>query len=159
MQIEKRVFGVLVVLVLAVLVGAGCGGDDGDELTTVSLSKAQYIKQADEICQENYEDRTSQLIKYARKAKARETEFSRAEQEEIVSTVILPTFVKDVEGLTQLGVPEGEEEPVEEILTTFEATVQRVEANPGSILAGASRQFGELEKLAGQFGLERCGKS
>lgn len=138
----------------AALVAAGCGGG-GSDISTVSLTKPQYLKKADAICEEDYAHRTASLVRDESKIRG----MSTAEEEEVVVNIVLPTYRRDVAELTQLGVPKGHEAEVEKVLSTFEETLDRVEADPGSILAGASKQFGELEQLTHKFGYERCGRS
>ena len=139
---------VIAVLTALVLAFAGCGGGDD----TTSLTKAQYVKQANAICKKGEEERSA-LLQSATENVNRE--FNDAEKEKVVMTVFVPPYRQTIKKLEELPSPEGEEEAVEAITKAMEVAAKRVEADPLKGLEDIS-QFEEANKLASAYGLTSC---
>lgn len=138
--------------VLAVLaVGAGCGGDDDSS----SLTKAEFVKQADAICKKQEEKKNNELTAAYEKL-GKEKKEGKKEQEAVITDVALPPISQMTEELADLGAPEGEEEKVEEMVGAFEEEVQKIEDDPAGTLTGKVGTFDEANKLAKDFGLKDC---
>jgi len=142
--------GVLVALVaLLALAIAGCGG--GDE--TTALTKGQFLKQGNQICNQQREKRNAELRK-AIQGKDQTKLLPLAEREELVLQT-LPAYAEVPKMLEGLGAPEGDEEEVEAITKAMEKAVEDVEGNPKEALE-STKQFFEASKLASEYGLSEC---
>lgn len=142
-------------IVAVALLASGCGGDTSE----AHLTKTQLIKKGDTICQQADGKRLAALAPYMKKAKEGKGLPPRARQEELVVELVLPPFQEEAEELAELNPPEGDEEQVQALIDAIEEAVERGEADPSSILGGASSQFGEAEKLGREYGFEHCGRS
>lgn len=131
------------------LIIVGCGGGDD---STASLTKAQYIKQANAICKKGEEERAA-LLQSATENVNRE--FTDAEKEKVVMTVFVPPYRKTIKELKALGLPEGDEEKAEAIVKAMEESAKKIEAEPLKGLEDIS-QFEEPNKLASDYGLTNC---
>ncbi len=146
---KKGAFLALVAALAALLVVAGCGG--GDE--TTQLTKAEFTKQVNAGCKEHEKEQNA-LFKEVTST-LDPTEVTRADQELLISDVLLPPYEKDIENLKSLGAPAGDEQEVEAIVKAMEETVKRVEAKPLVAIRNSS-QFSEAKELLSKYGLDDC---
>lgn len=137
----------------AVLIAAGCG-DGGSE---AALSKAQFIKRGDAICEKADETQNAGLRGYtAKNAKKASTQ---AGKEDLVTIVGLPPVKTEVEELHALGPPSGDEAKVEAILTGIEEALEDAEENPQSIEKRAGNPFNAVDELAREYGFKACAQA
>jgi hypothetical protein len=136
---------------LAVLaIGAGCGGGDDD-----SLSKAEFVKQADAICTQKEAEKNKALEAGFQQA-GKEGKKGKKVEEELVTDTALPPISEMTEELGDLGAPSGEEDKAEAMVEAFEEEVEKIEGDPGSVLTGAGGEFAKANKLAKEMGLKVC---
>jgi hypothetical protein len=133
---------------------AGCGG--GGE-APVSLTKAQFIKQANAICSRGAARFNALYQSFVRKyplpgGKRR----SLDEYSEAVKTALAPAIKWELEEIRALGVPAGDAHTVDTILAAIEGGLEKVEKHPG-VQANTERQFERSTNLANAYGLETCG--
>jgi hypothetical protein len=147
--VKKGAFLVLAAALAALLAISGCGG--GDE--TTALTKAEFTKQANAGCKE-HEKEQNELFKEVTNT-LDPSEVTRADQELLISDVLLPPYEKDIENLKSLGAPAGDEQQVEAIIEAMEGTVKKVEAKP-LVAIRSSSQFTEAKKLLNEYGLDDC---
>jgi hypothetical protein len=149
-----------------VLVAAGCGGsDDSTDTGSTSggegsaLTKAQFIKQSDAICEEGNEELESEAEDFATENNVDTEDPTTEQQEEVVVEVIAPAIQRQAEGIDALAAPSGEEEEVEAIVAAVESGATEAEEDPGSIIEESDDggPFAEANKLADAFGLKVCG--
>jgi hypothetical protein len=148
---------------LAMALGvAGCGSSDdsSDESTSATVTKVVFIKQGDQICKDNYSKRTKLLtalgIKYFKDKKPP----PQAVQEKILVDEVMPVFQEESEELNDLPLPAENSKEAEAILTGLEDAIAAVEENPArSLKQGTEVEFGDVEKLAQDYGFEWCGRS
>lgn len=138
-------FGVL----LAALVVAGCGGSDEDS----SLTKAEFVKQANAICQEGRSEREELFKTFSKEVKSENV--TKEEQESLVTVVFKPPYENTIDGLNGLTPPEGDEKQVEEIIAAMEEGLEKAEANP-LVTLRTNIQFAEANNLAAKYGLKEC---
>lgn len=125
-------------LVAAML--AGCGGPD-------QLTKAQFIRQGNEICVSGIKEREASLAAVVKEAEG------EPGPTEAVEGALSP--IKEmVDELNGLGVPKGDEKEVEAIIAGFEEGIEAIEANPKQALGGAS--FQAADEAATAYGLNEC---
>lgn len=135
------------VLALAV---AGCGGG-GDE---TALTKAQFVKQADAICEKADNARYKELARAIKGVSS--PQGLPPEKEDSILVAGLEPVQKQAEELRELGAPEGDEEQIERYLDELEEAVKEAEA--GTIVALEKRKnaFTESDELAEEYGFKVC---
>jgi hypothetical protein len=145
---------VAAVMVVAIAV-AGCGG--GDSSTTAgSISKEEFITKADAICKKGTE-RLQKAIFAALKHPQNLTKVSEAEQIKIVTTAMVPNISREAKELRALGVPEGDEEKVDAMISALEEGVETAEQDPQAVTKSSDVVFGISSRIAGEYGLTACG--
>jgi hypothetical protein len=139
---------------------AGCGSDSSsnasatDEAAT-PLSKAEFVKQADAICEQGLKNK-DEAVSAALQEQAAQAQSAPTAQEtaELVEETVLPAYSKAVDQLSQLGVPKADEAKVEKMMGEFEAAVKAVEADPAK--ATKSNPFESADKAAEAYGIKEC---
>jgi len=147
--VSKKVVALVGVLALLVL-SAGCGSGDDN-----SLTKAEFVKQADAICKKGEKKKNDSLVSAYKKVGSENKESKNA-QEEIIVDVALPPISKMIEELDGLGALNGEEEKAERMVEAFEEEAENVEEDPAGTIAGKVGNFDEANKIAKELGMEDC---
>jgi hypothetical protein len=148
---------VLAAFVALAAIVAGCGSDSE---TTESLTKAEFIKQADAICKKEDAKIESEFKSFAKENGIPLDKEPNPEQgEELVEEILIPNVQNQSEAIRDLGAPSGEEEKVSELLDSLDEGIEEAEEEPGSLFTSKSDPFAEANKLARDFGLEVCGQS
>jgi hypothetical protein len=141
---------VLGVVVLAAVLG-GCGGGSD---SSSSLTKAEYVKQADAICAERKKEWTGATASYEKEAKEKKAESDPKLQkkliEEVLTDTMLPALEKQLESLEDLGAPEGKEKQVEKMLASFSKQLDTIKTPTDLLETG----FTEFEEEAEDLGVE-----
>nr|MDQ2631767.1 hypothetical protein [Actinomycetota bacterium] len=130
---KKALLAVLAAFALMALV-AGCGGDDSE--TTATITKAELIKQGDEICEKANEQSETEAEEFAEENDFTLEKASEEQIEEAVAEVLVPSLQQQAEDLEALGAPEGDEERVEEIIVSLEDAASEIEDDPSSVFEG-----------------------
>jgi hypothetical protein len=138
---------ILLVAALAVVLG-GCGSDSD---STASLTKGEYKKQADVVCQ-GYESEREEVLG---KALEEAGNNPNAKQKEELLLKVIVTYENMVEKLSDLDAPEGEEQKAESMIDSMEEAVDRAKANPESAFT-SDLPFREANKQAQAMGLDNC---
>jgi hypothetical protein len=138
-------------LVIA-LTAFGCGGGS-DTTESDSLTKAAYVKQADQICAKT-EDRQRALLTEFQKQNKNATE-GQATTEKMISFAALPPMEKQLEELSQLPLPEKEAAKAKAYLTELEKGLKIAEKEPGTLLITPGA-FTKSEEAARAFGFKTC---
>jgi hypothetical protein len=141
-------------LLLGIFVLAGCGssadGDDGGALT-----KAEFIKQADQICQATDKVQRDGLKDFF--SKQPKAPVNQEINEEVVVEVGLPPVQELAEELDALPVPEGDEEEIQAIVDGIEEAIEVGEDDPSTMVNQKSTgPFTEVSKLAQEYGFKAC---
>lgn len=156
---SKRLLVLLVGVFALGLVAAGCGSSDDSTDTveeTVTLTKAEFIKQGDEICKQTEADSETEAEEFAKENGFTLEDASEEQLEEAVAEVLVPVLDRQVEEIGALGVPEGDEQQVEEILAAVEDASAEVADDPS--LAFEGEPLKEADKLAKDYGFKVCGE-
>jgi ABC-type Fe3+-hydroxamate transport system substrate-binding protein len=164
--LSKRFIVVLASALAIASLAVGCGGGDstaGDTSTAndassdvPALTKAEFIAQGDAICTKTLEKNSANVQAFLSENGLGEGEAPSPEQEEeLVSTVILPQFQAVAEELGKLGPPEGEEAEVEEIVTGIEDAVAEGEDDPSGVIGGGD-PFEDVNEKAKELGFKSC---
>jgi len=147
--LRKRLIGGFVAVIGCAGLLAACGG--GEETTAPTLNKAEFIAQGDEICRNGDKEIEAGAEEFAKENEVDTENVTTEQQEEAIKEVVVPSLRKQAEEIGELGVPEGEEEKVEALLT-------EIEADPGVVLEGSTDPLAEARQLANDFGFVSCGQ-
>lgn len=139
------------------LVWAGCGSssDSNSEVTASSISKAQFIKEADAACKKGEEEIQEDFKAFAAENASvknpTEEQFS-----ELIDAVLVANIEREVEDIRALGAPKGDEQEVEAILVAREEGIEEAEAQPKRAVQGNMAGFEKADKLAKEYGFGSC---
>ena len=156
---NKALLVAIAALVALAALVAGCGGGDDTTDETVTLTKTEFIKQGDAICKEGNKEISKGFEEYAEENDLPENKEPSTEQGiEITETVILPNIQQQAEEIRELGAPEGDEDQVDELLTSLEDAVAEGEDDPELLFKGNTDPFAEVNELASDYGFKVCGE-
>jgi hypothetical protein len=139
--------------VLLVALVAGCGSSGSDD----SLTKAEFIKQADAICTKGEKSIEDGAEKFAEENDVNTEKPTKAQQEEVIQQVVAPEIRQQAEEIGDLGAPSGEEDKVEAIVTSVEEGADELESKPAQLIEGKN-PLAAGSKLAKEYGLKVCGE-
>jgi hypothetical protein len=148
--IPRKLIALLVALAALAAIGLSACGDDSDG-DDGSLSKDEFISQADEICATGDAELDEAGQAYAATG--------GKQTEELITTVIVPGYRDQLEQLNELDPPEEDQAQIQEFLDTFERGVDMLEANPDQVLNG--KAFGvvvEAREIAQDYGMQACAR-
>lgn len=166
---EVVVLAVMGILAVAALF-AGCGSSSGDstnasategasETTAVAipsgpLTKAEFIKHADQICQAGVKKKEDAVLSLAQLAAESGKPPSASALEKVATVVILPTYTETLEQLSQLSAPKGDEATVEDVIKRYEADLETAKAEP--LKATKENLFRDANDAGDAYGLTSC---
>lgn len=142
----KGIVGLL--LALTLVAGVGCGSSSEPE----ALTKAEFAKQANEICAESARDRQKIIAEVAEASNPKGNQ--EPVQEEIIQKA-MPTYEGATEQIAELGAPKGEEEKVETLVGAMEEAAERAKADPHTAVI-SNVPFRKADKAAQELGLKEC---
>jgi hypothetical protein len=153
-------FAALPLVLLAAGCGSSAGGDSGEiTVKTGSLSKAEFIQQADTICKVN---RGQFEQSYAAFLKSNPPGPSEAEQiawlSELVDKYLLPSYEKTIEQISSLGAPSADADQIAAYLNNLQQHLDEVGEKPAT-LSKNQTPFQQAAKLATAYGLNDCAES
>jgi hypothetical protein len=127
----------------------------GKTAPTGSLSKSEFVKQANAICEEGKKEGLGKMAAYVKKHKGGSQAPNVELLGEALKTVFIPTIQNQVDEVRALGAPSGDESRVEDFLTALEEDVEAAEASSGSG-ANFAKAFKDSAELAHEYGLDGC---
>lgn len=146
--------------------GTGGGGGETSSDQTASLSKAEFIKQADAVCSKGKKEVEAQFAAYLKKnkiegigAKGEPRPEAEERKADVVLTIGVPAYRKQLEEIDALPAPAGDEATVEEFVSAAEEGVEVVEEEPKAVFDGTSKAFAEADKVAKGYGFKVCGNN
>ena len=147
--------GTLGVLLALGALMAGCGGSDSPSATTseAPLTKAEFIRKGDAICQVGNEASTTEIEEFA-KENGFGSEPSKAQFEEAVTEVLVPNLERQTDELDALAPPTQDEDKIEALIASLRETITKLEKNPGSL---EENVLAEPIRLENAFGFKVCG--
>jgi hypothetical protein len=159
--LSKRLIALLAGVMAIAIVAAGCGSssDGTTDTTVVVLTKTEFIKQGDAICKKGGESLNQEAEDFAKKNNIDINKPTKKQQEEVIETVVGPALQTQADELSELGVPDGEEDKTTAIVDALEAGAEELEDNPSALLENSGK--GPLDKaneLASEFGFKECGQ-
>jgi hypothetical protein len=149
----KKIQRTAICLAVAAVLLGGCGGGAGSTeatLTTSNLTRAQYIKQANNVCKEGLHH-----FEKALDVLAKNPAESKAEKEEFIVETGLPPYRQMVDRLRALGAPAQDKAKVQAILASYYRELKAIEDDPAKAFSG-DPSFARAKKLAVSYGLDAC---
>lgn len=165
----KRFLPLIAAVAALMLAATGCGGeaDSGSAaagITTVdvetgSLSKAEFIEQADAICEEA--SKKVQLAGQAFVASVTSRDSTgkalKTEGPKFLNDVFIPAYEEEVEEVSALGAPSGDAQEVTALLEVIQKGLAEAAEEPVKYLQDPD-PFPGASRLARAYGFETCGK-
>jgi hypothetical protein len=139
------------------LAGCGGGGDSSTTITTSSLSKAQFVKRAEEICTKGTTPILGEIVKYEEKAAAGKNGGGSDASAAAAKTVVPPAIQKQNDGIRALGAPAGDEAQIEAFLVALQKDSDEIKNGPPlKNLEELDVKFKRSGGLATKYGLSAC---
>jgi hypothetical protein len=154
--VSKRIIAMLAGA-LAIAIVAGCGGGSDSSSSSSSLTKAQFIKQADAICEKGDKETSKEVEAFVEENNVDTNKPTKKQQEEVITEVVAPNVQGQVEQISELGAPSGDEKKIEAMVDAVEEGVEEIEADPKKLIEGQN-PLGKGSKLAKEYGLKACGE-
>jgi len=154
--------GLCVLGVAAAIALAACGDDESSDTSTTSseastsstsseaLTKEEFVAQANAICAQGNKEIDAAANDVFSSGKP-----SPAEMEDFVTQDLLPSVEDQVQQISELPPPEGDEEQVQEILDAAEQGIEEGKSDPQSFQK--ADPFAEANQLAVAYGMKECG--
>lgn len=148
------------VLMAALIVGAcvaGCGssGNSTSTETTATISKAEFVAKGNAVCVKGEKAQEAEINAYVKKNGLENQKPSKAQNVEIVETILAPNIQSQIDGVKALGAPSGEEQQVSSALELSQQTLEKIEANP-ELAFGKENVFAAAGKQLHALGLKEC---
>lgn len=154
----SKFIAVLAAVAAILMIVVGCGGGDDSSSDSSSITKAQFVKQADAICEKGNKENEAEFEEFAKEnGLSEKKEPTKAQQEEAISEIVAPSVQKQIEEIDALGAPEGDEKQIEAMVAAVEEGVEEIESDPTTLLEGKN-PLGKGSKLAKEYGLKACGE-
>lgn len=154
MAVAVRRSGLCVLGVAAALALAACGDDDSSDSSSDSsseaLTKTEFVDQANAICAEGNKEIDAGANEVFSGGKPSETDI-----ETFVNDTLLPSVTDQVDQISQLPPPEGDEDQVQEILDAAQQGIDDAKADPQGFQQ--ADPFAEANQLATDYGMTECG--
>lgn len=83
---------------------------------------------------------------------------SEEQLETVVTEYFVPSLESQAEQLRELGVPEGDEEEVDAILTALEGATEELDEDPALLFDAEANPLQEASELASTYGFGDCGE-
>jgi hypothetical protein len=149
--LHGRIISAVAVVVMGAALMGGCG-DDGE--ASSGVTKAEFIKDAEAVCNERKEDWEAEGEAFTK----RNEEADPVTNKEAVKrskaffrTAALPLFEEELAALEDLEAPEGDEAKVEKMLQNRSRGIEKLEE--GGLEAMLGLPFEAFEKEAKAYGL------
>lgn len=159
---SKGFLALLASVVAIALVAAGCGSssDTTGSTSEATLTKSEFLKKGNAICAAGNKEIEEGFEEFTEEEGINDkAPPSKAQSQKASETILLPTINKQIEGLRELGTPEGDEGEVDELLTSAEEAVEKGEEDPVALIEEeGSNPFAEVNKAAREYGLTVCGE-
>jgi hypothetical protein len=153
----SKLIAVLAALAAIMVIVAGCGGGDDSSSTSASISKAQFIKQADAICEKGDKEANKEVEAFVEENNVDTNKPTTKQQEEVITEVVAPNVQGQAEQISELGAPSGDEKKIEAMVDAVEEGVEEIESDPKTLIEGKN-PLGKGSKLAKEYGLKSCGE-
>jgi hypothetical protein len=147
-------------LMAALVVGvcvAGCGSSSNSTSTetTAAISKAEFVAKGNAVCVKGEKAQEAEINAYVKKHDLENKKPGKAQEAELVETVVVPNIQSQIDGVKALGAPSGEEQQVSSALELSQQTLEKIDANP-ELAFGNKDTFAAAGKQLHALGLKEC---
>lgn len=142
--------GACAAAIVLALTAAGCGSSD-DSSGDDSITKAEFVTQANAICAES-----NKSINAAEKDAFSGGQPTQADVENFVNDTVIPEVESQITDIRALEVPDGEEDQINAILDAAESGLEEAKSDPAAMAGNQTDPFAEANKLAGEYGMTEC---
>jgi hypothetical protein len=139
----------IAMIAISSVTAAGCGGGS-DSSGNPPLSKRTFLFLSNAICRQGNGELNAAEHKHLRGGKP-----SQSDVEAFVNTYFAPIVQKQIDDIRVVGLPQGSEDQVSQILDTAQQDLDEVKSDP-SLLVGHADAFASFKKLAHPYGLTKC---
>lgn len=129
---------------LALMTGCGSG-----ESTEASLTKAQFQKKANLICNAASTEQFEKAAHYSEKHPG-------AKEADFIEPAAIPPLEKELEQLENLSAPSNFQDQVDDYLAEYEKALEALKAEPRSALPSQDNPFEKANHLAEKYKLGDC---
>lgn len=134
---------------------AGCGGDDGGSGSASSVTRAEFVRQADAICEREksgLEREASLLLRRQTRPKPRPELISL-----VARYVLLPAIERENAEIAALAIPRRDEARIDQILNSQEQALNRVAVRATlPSFAAVYKPFAGPARRFRAYGLSSC---
>jgi hypothetical protein len=139
---------------LVAITATGCGSSNS------SLTKAEYVRQADAICKKAEKNKKAQIEAFLQENAPPSGKKLSLEEEAKLATdfttrAVLPSLRTEADELAGLDGPNNEEEKANAIIEGFDEVVQKLEGN-AAIIATKPDPFEKVARMARDYGFQTC---
>lgn len=156
----RQFWGTVALLAVAAIVASGCGGDSsastGVEVKTGSLSKADFVRRANTICESVRTQFLNEYTTFYKQNEPKDESEALKVLTEATDELIVPNYEKRmVSQIASLGAPEEMVSGVTEFLETVKQQIGEFQDEP-KILTRTAFPFKRSSQAAADAGLEGC---
>jgi hypothetical protein len=146
----------MAVLIVGVSV-SGCGSSSSSTATetTAAITKAEFTSKGNAVCVKGEKAQEAEINAYVKKHGLEKKKPTKAQNVELVKTVLAPNIQSQIDGVRALGAPTGEEQQVNSALELSQQTLEKIEANP-ELAFGKESAFAAAGKQLHALGLKEC---
>lgn len=146
------------------LPAAGCGDsassneatNSGVTVQTGSLTKEQFVEKADQICEDSRAEFERKFSTFSQRSSSAANLIDQAKN--AIDTIFVPVYEKQIDQISSLGAPSGDEEEIASILGSVQRSLDKAKQEPLQFFR-ENKPFPEAEKLARAYGLTGCADS
>jgi hypothetical protein len=136
------------------LVLTACGSsNDNSTSTTAALTKAAFLKQGNAVCRKG----NQQIQVASNKAFPKGKKPTAAAEKEFINGTLIPDIQKEIDGVSALGAPKGDEAKVKAIVDSAQSDLDQAKKDPTVFFSNKGDPFKKSNKLANAYGLTVCG--
>lgn len=133
-------------LAILVLIAVGLGGCGSTEPSEPTPNKQQFVQQATNICSATEGEELKRLATFR-------AAHPTADEEETLGPVAIPALETQIERLSALSAPEGDEAAVQDFINQLKEDLEEAKSDPERISPAV---FAKSNRLAHQYGITAC---
>jgi hypothetical protein len=147
---SKKLLLTAMATVMALLV-VGCGGGSD---TTSSMTRAEFIKQAEAVCVKT--DKIQEQALKAFLSDHKEMPKSKKGREALIEGLGIPSVQVETEELAALTSATKGAREIDAFVTAMEEAVEKTKEEPLSMTKSSVNPFDKAERLATKYGFKEC---
>jgi hypothetical protein len=151
----KSLSAVAMLTVAAIAPGCGdeSGDGDGNSISASSISKADFVQQANAICKPAQRRLLKAVVAYQ---KQHIDEFSEKVVSNATRRVIEPEVERQIEAIRELGAPSGDAQEIERFFATLRKGVDEILEKKALTFEEAEGMLLAASTDAARYGLDQC---